>query len=491
MREPGSRAVVLVTAALVALGLLSCITTDESSEEVPSGLASGLVKSRVTGGLSNASAMAIAPDGRIFVCQRGTNGNGSGGTATASVRVVKNGSLLAQPFVNITVDNSSFGCCNERGLVGIGIDPNFSTNQFIYVYYTVPGIRRSTGSAASPPTVTWPLAARRSLNIDSLINPNHNGGAHALRQRLESSTWRSAMTSTTATRRASAIVRARSCASTRTARSPPTTPRRSPASAAARPARPGHLGRGIPQPFTIAVSRRPDASSSTTSVKKSREEIDESHQGPQLRLVQSGRKLGRRQQQLHAADHRLRARRPRACSIAGGTFYHPAAIPSAATTWTSTSSPTTAAGGCACWIPSPGCTGFDSGYNARRICASDRRRALHPGARLGRACGRSQGSEHADPGHQSVLVHHHRAGSVQRQLQRAAGFQAVLESGRQRGAHLGGDHRHALARQHHLHRDQLEHPPERDRLGGQRLHGGQRQRDHHLSATGLSSRTSA
>jgi glucose/arabinose dehydrogenase len=66
--------------------------------------------------------MALAPDGRIFVCeQRGT------------LRVIKNGVLLPTPFLTVTVDSAG-----ERGLLGIAFDPNFVSNQLVYVYYTTP-----------------------------------------------------------------------------------------------------------------------------------------------------------------------------------------------------------------------------------------------------------------------------------------------------------------------------------------------------------------
>jgi glucose/arabinose dehydrogenase len=62
----------------------------------------------------------VAPDGRIFVCQQG-----------GTLRVIKNRALLAQPFLTVTVNASG-----ERGLLGVAVDPNFSTNQFVYIYYT-------------------------------------------------------------------------------------------------------------------------------------------------------------------------------------------------------------------------------------------------------------------------------------------------------------------------------------------------------------------
>jgi glucose/arabinose dehydrogenase len=58
--------------------------------------------------------------GRIFVCQQG-----------GALRVIKNGALLPAPFLTVTVDSSG-----ERGLLGVAFDPNFVSNQLVYVYYT-------------------------------------------------------------------------------------------------------------------------------------------------------------------------------------------------------------------------------------------------------------------------------------------------------------------------------------------------------------------
>jgi len=82
----------------------------------------GFTDSLVAAGLTDPTAMALAPDGRIFVCeQRGT------------LRVIKNGVLLPTPFLTVTVDSAG-----ERGLLGIAFDPNFVSNQLVYVYYTAP-----------------------------------------------------------------------------------------------------------------------------------------------------------------------------------------------------------------------------------------------------------------------------------------------------------------------------------------------------------------
>src|SRR5688500_19955714 len=55
----------------------------------------GFTDTLVAAGLSNPTAMALAPDGRIFVCQQG-----------GALRVIKNGVLLPTPFLTVTVDPS-------------------------------------------------------------------------------------------------------------------------------------------------------------------------------------------------------------------------------------------------------------------------------------------------------------------------------------------------------------------------------------------------
>ena len=83
----------------------------------------GFSETVVASGLVDPTAMAFAPDGRLFVAQQ-----------TGQLRIIENGQLLSTPFLSLNVDSN-----NERGLLGVAIDPNFASNQYVYVYYTVPG----------------------------------------------------------------------------------------------------------------------------------------------------------------------------------------------------------------------------------------------------------------------------------------------------------------------------------------------------------------
>ena len=117
MRSRDLLRVVLLTISLLVNVAIAAAAT------VPAGFTDTLIAS----GLSNPTAMALAPDGRIFVCQQ----NGQ-------LRVIKNGALLATPFLTVTVDSSG-----ERGLLGVAFDPNFVSNQLVYIYYTAttPAVR--------------------------------------------------------------------------------------------------------------------------------------------------------------------------------------------------------------------------------------------------------------------------------------------------------------------------------------------------------------
>lgn len=147
---------------LLSLFLLISISDHASAATLPG----GFVETQISGGLSNTTAIAIHPDGRVFVCQQ-----------TGQLRVIKNGAVLPTPFLTLTVN--SFG---ERGLLGVAFDPDYATNRFVYVYYTAQTptihnrVSRFTADASNQD-----LAVAGSevviLDLETLGADNHNGGA--------------------------------------------------------------------------------------------------------------------------------------------------------------------------------------------------------------------------------------------------------------------------------------------------------------------------
>ena len=124
----------------------------------------GFTDTLVAAGLSNPTAMALAPDGRIFVCQQG-----------GALRVIKNGVLLPTPFLTVTVDPSG-----ERGLLGVAFDPNFVSNQLVYIYYTAttPTVHNRISRFTAAGDVAMAGSETIVMDLENLSTAtNHNGGA--------------------------------------------------------------------------------------------------------------------------------------------------------------------------------------------------------------------------------------------------------------------------------------------------------------------------
>ena len=129
---------------------------------VPSGFTEALIAS----GLARPTAMPFAPDGRLFVAEQG-----------GRLRVIKNGTLLSSPFATLAVNASG-----ERGLLGIAFDPNFASNQFVYIYYTAtsPALHNRISRMTANGDVAVPGSEVVILELDNLSSAtNHNGGAIA------------------------------------------------------------------------------------------------------------------------------------------------------------------------------------------------------------------------------------------------------------------------------------------------------------------------
>ena len=124
----------------------------------------GFTDAHVAGGLNSPTAMAVAPDGRIFVAQQ-----------HGQIRVIKNGQLLSTPFASVTVNSQ-----NERGLGGIVLDPQFATNGYVYVYYTAtsPILHNRVARFTANGDVAVGGSHTTILDLPDLIGAiNHMGGA--------------------------------------------------------------------------------------------------------------------------------------------------------------------------------------------------------------------------------------------------------------------------------------------------------------------------
>src|SRR6185295_5098315 len=101
----------------------------------------GFTDTAYVSGLTQPTAMAFAPDGRIFVTQK-----------TGAIKIVQSSHIIGT-FATINCTSNS-----ERGVLGIAFDPNFSTNNFVYVYYT------TSATSLTPPATPKNRVSRFTAN---------------------------------------------------------------------------------------------------------------------------------------------------------------------------------------------------------------------------------------------------------------------------------------------------------------------------------------
>jgi len=120
----------------------------------------------LTTDLDRASGMTIAPDGRIFVLEKDTG----------NVRIYTDGQVLAAPFLQVSVDSEG-----ERGLLGLAFDPNFATNNFVYIYYTraQTPVRNVLSRFTADGNTAVPNSELILMELEDVTATNHNGGALA------------------------------------------------------------------------------------------------------------------------------------------------------------------------------------------------------------------------------------------------------------------------------------------------------------------------
>jgi glucose/arabinose dehydrogenase len=113
--------------------------------------------------LNSPVSMAIAPDGRVFIAQQG-----------GDLVVVSHDVLLPTPFVSVpTVAD------DEEGLLGVAFDPNFATNQYVYVFYTAqtPTLHSRISRFTANGDVAVPGSETVLFDLDDDIFHYHVGGA--------------------------------------------------------------------------------------------------------------------------------------------------------------------------------------------------------------------------------------------------------------------------------------------------------------------------
>ncbi len=142
------------------------VVTSESSTSpgIPAAQRASIELKEVVHGLPDPVYLtAPAGDPRLFVVEQ-----------AGRIVIVKNGALVARPFLDI---QSKVGSGGERGLLSVAFHPQYRTNGYLFVNYTDKHgdtkIERYTVSR--DPDAADPATAKLILKIDQ-PHPNHNGG---------------------------------------------------------------------------------------------------------------------------------------------------------------------------------------------------------------------------------------------------------------------------------------------------------------------------
>jgi glucose/arabinose dehydrogenase len=136
----------LIAAMMLAITILN---HGPSASALPSQF-----EDKVITNVSAPTALAFTPDKRMLITSQ-----------SGVLRIYKNGSLLGTPALNI----SGKVCSDfERGMLGVTVDPSFSSNHYIYIYYT---FKKYGGCPAN--TLQSPVnrVSRFTLGSNDLVNP--------------------------------------------------------------------------------------------------------------------------------------------------------------------------------------------------------------------------------------------------------------------------------------------------------------------------------
>lgn len=133
-----------------------------AGDRIVGAIRAGFTETVVADSLDSPVSMALAPDGRVFVCEQ-----------AGRLRVVRSGHLLSRPFVTVPTR-----AVEEEGLLGVAFDPAFARTRRVYLLYTaleptrhnvIAWYRAAGDTAAGEGTIVY--------EFDTHASHQHVGGA--------------------------------------------------------------------------------------------------------------------------------------------------------------------------------------------------------------------------------------------------------------------------------------------------------------------------
>lgn len=136
------------------------------AQEVPP----GFITETVATNLNAATAMTIAPEGRIFIADQ-----------TGPLRVWKDGRMLAKPALDLSDKVDPYW---ERGLIGVTLHPDFPRSPYLFVVYVAKSpythhvVSRFTivGDAVDPASERILIAGDDQSKLGGTVPAGHQGG---------------------------------------------------------------------------------------------------------------------------------------------------------------------------------------------------------------------------------------------------------------------------------------------------------------------------
>jgi glucose/arabinose dehydrogenase len=148
----------------VTLGASACSSPSEAVPPPPQGTGARLLE--IASGLSSPLYLTTPPGdaNRLFIVER-----------TGGIRIIKDGTLLQTPFLDLSGQVSLTGA--EQGLLGLAFDPNYGSTGRFFVHYTDPAgnTRVSSFQVSANPDVAEAGSEQVILTADQPYT-NHNGG---------------------------------------------------------------------------------------------------------------------------------------------------------------------------------------------------------------------------------------------------------------------------------------------------------------------------
>ncbi len=151
-------AAVVLAAAAILSGPAPIPVTAAANAAFPD-LPAGFAKVQLAHGLKKPTAFVFAPNGDIYIAEQ-----------FIGIVLYRGGSVLSTPVLSLTVDQGT-----EAGILGLALDPNFSTNGYIYVDYSTADLHAQVSrfTVTGGGTTASPASEKVLVRGDELQSAHH------------------------------------------------------------------------------------------------------------------------------------------------------------------------------------------------------------------------------------------------------------------------------------------------------------------------------